>query len=276
MANTQGKDANATKIGMVGAGGKMGRMIMSLTLDYPSIAVGYALDHSKSEVIGIDAGVLCGVGELGVKVSSDWDSAKNHVDAFIDFTSATAFASNIENYKKLQKPLVIGSTGLSDDSIKEINEMSKYFPIVFSPNMSIGVNITFKILEYAAKALNNMFDIEIVEAHHNKKKDAPSGTAMKMGEVVAEASGIDFKQNAVFCREGITGERKPNEIGMQTVRGGTIVGEHTVMFIGDDERIEITHRALNRQIFARGALLASKFVTKQKSGLFNMYDVLNI
>ncbi|MGE4268586.1 MAG: 4-hydroxy-tetrahydrodipicolinate reductase [Deferribacterales bacterium] len=265
-----------TRIAMVGAAGKMGRRIIALINEDERCTVSGALEHSACPFLGHDAGEVAGIGKIGVKITSDMQEALGDCDAFIDFTGAEVTMKNLDAYAKVGKPVVIGSTGLSAAQTEEVRKLGEKIPVLFSPNMSLGVNLTFKVLEMVAKAIGERYDIEIVESHHRLKKDAPSGTAMKMGEVIANVLGRDIEKDGAYCRHGIIGPRTDREIGMQTIRAGDIVGEHTVMFCGQGERIEITHRAHTRDTFANGAISAAVWVAGKPSGFYNMFDVLGL
>jgi 4-hydroxy-tetrahydrodipicolinate reductase len=264
------------KIGIVGACGRMGRRITALASQDNEIEVTAGYEYSESEFIGEDLGILAGIGEINIKVESDIKGAAKKCDVLIDFTGAKGTMSNIEDYKFANVPLVIGSTGFNDDELKIIEELSKEIPVILAPNMSLGVNLTLKVLEMVAQAIGNSYDIEIIEAHHRLKKDAPSGTALKMAEVIANTLNRDLERDAVYCRRGLIGERKDREIGIQTIRAGDIVGEHTVIFCGQGERIEITHKAHTRDTFAKGAIAAAKWIKGKGAGLYDMFDVLNL
>ena len=265
------------KVCMVGAAGKMGRRIICLLSENSNAELKGALEHSKSPFLGMDAGEVAGCGKNGVAIVADLETAVKGCDVIIDFTGCEPTMNILNDYVRLGVPLVVGSTGFSPEQTDELNAAAAKFPLLLSPNMSLGVNLTFKVLEMVSKAIGNTYDIEIVEAHHRLKKDAPSGTAMKMGEVVANAIGRDINKDGAFCRKGIIGERTDREIGMQTLRAGDIVGEHTVMFCGQGERIEITHRAHTRDTFAQGAISAAIFMKgKPKGHTYNMYDVLGL
>ncbi|KAA0258972.1 4-hydroxy-tetrahydrodipicolinate reductase [Deferribacter autotrophicus] len=265
-----------TAICMVGAAGKMGRRIIALGNDDSDIRVAGALEAKDSTFIGIDAGEVAGIGNIGMAITDDFDVATKDADVLIDFTFKTVTLKNLEMYEKVGKPVVIGTTGFENEEVERIKALSNKIPVLLAPNMSLGVNLTFKVLEMVAKAVGNIYDIEIIEAHHRLKKDAPSGTAMKMAEVVAKATNRDLEKDAVYCRRGLIGERKDNEIGIQTIRAGDIVGEHTVMFCGNGERIEITHKAHTRDTFAKGALAAAKWIKDKPAGFYSMFDVLNL
>lgn len=264
------------KICMVGACGKMGRRIICLISENPDVELGGALEYAGCSFIGHDAGEVAGCGKLGVEVVSDMEKAFENADVLIDFTGVEPTMANIDKYVQYGMPVVIGSTGFTSAQQDVIKEASLKIPVLFSPNMSLGVNLTFKVLEMVSKAIGEKYDIEIVESHHRLKKDAPSGTAMKMGEVVANAIGRDIEKDGMFCRKGLIGERTDREIGMQTLRAGDIVGEHTVMFCGQGERIEITHRAHTRDTFAQGAISAAAWLKGRAVGFYNMFDVLGL
>ncbi|MGE4497195.1 MAG: 4-hydroxy-tetrahydrodipicolinate reductase [Deferribacterales bacterium] len=264
------------KVCMVGAAGKMGRRIICLLAESDKAELKGALEHSASSFLGMDAGEVAGCGKNGVAITSDLDTAVKGCDVIIDFTGCEPTMHALPGYIRLGVPAVIGSTGFTPEQTAKLNEASEKMPLLVSPNMSLGVNLTFKVLEMVAKAIGNTYDIEIVESHHRLKKDAPSGTAMKMGEVVANATGRNIDKDGAFCRKGIIGERTDREIGMQTLRAGDIVGEHTVMFCGQGERIEITHRAHTRDTFAQGAISAAAWLKGKDKGLYNMYDVLGL
>ncbi|MCB4203882.1 4-hydroxy-tetrahydrodipicolinate reductase [Deferribacterales bacterium Es71-Z0220] len=263
-------------IGVIGAAGRMGRRIIALSGEDANTNITAAYEYSKSEFLGQDSGTLAGIGETGIKIESDIENAKNKCDVLIDFTGAKPTMSNLEKYRVANIPLVIGSTGFEPDEIERIKELGKQLPVVFAPNMSLGVNLTFKILEMVSKAIGDIYDIEIIESHHRLKKDAPSGTAMKMAEVIANTLKRDLDKDAVYCRRGLIGERTDKEIGIQTIRAGDIVGEHTVMFCGQGERIEITHKAHTRDTFAKGAITAAKWLKGKSPALYSMFDVLGL
>lgn len=260
---------------IVGSGGRMGRALLEAVAAAPDMRLAAALERSGSAYLGKDAGELIG-GHFGVAVSEDVQAALKQANALIDFTRPEATLDHIEQCVQAGVGLVIGTTGFDEAGKRAIAAAAERVPVVFAPNMSVGVNLTFKLLDIAARILNEGFDIEIVEAHHRHKVDAPSGTALRMGEVVAEALGRDLKSHAVYGREGVTGERNPSTIGFATVRGGDIVGDHTVMFAGIGERVEISHKASSRMTFALGALRAARFIAGCKNGLFDMQDVLGL
>ena len=265
-----------TKIIVTGAAGRMGqRIIANICADKNLKLVG-AVEHSGHAALGKDAGSLAGCGDCGVLITSDLNAAVALGDVVIDFTAPSTTVPHLEIVAKLQKAIVIGSTGHNDEQKKQIADYSKKIPIVMASNMSVGVNVMWKIIADAAKLLGNAFDIEVLEAHHKLKKDAPSGTAMTTAEVLAQSTGRDLAKDAVYHREGLIGERKPNEIGIQTIRGGDVVGDHTVFFLGNGERLEITHRATSRDTFAMGALRAATWVVGKSPKLYHMKDVLGL
>lgn len=265
-----------TKICMVGAAGRMGRRIIALTDEDNDAVNSSALEYDGCSFLGMDSGEVAAGQKNNVNISTDFQDAAEFSDVFIDFTGAEPTMANLDKYRKAGKPLVIGSTGLTLEQQNKLKELSTDIPILFSPNMSLGVNLTFKVLEMVSKAIGETYDIEIVESHHRMKKDAPSGTAVKMAEVIADTLGRDLEEVGVYCRKGIIGERTDKEIGIQTIRAGDIVGEHTVMFCAQGERIEITHRAHTRDTFAKGAISAAKWLKDKPNGFYNMYDVLGL
>jgi 4-hydroxy-tetrahydrodipicolinate reductase len=264
------------KIAVCGAAGRMGQRIIASIIEAEGTEFCGALERHAHHQIGEDAGLLAGCGKTDVLITDSLNAVVSSCDVLIDFTSPKVSLRNLELCALHNKAIVIGSTGFTSEERALAAELAKDIPAVLAPNMSVGVNVCFKILKDVAKTLGNDFDVEIVELHHNKKKDSPSGTAVRMGEVVAEALGRDYNKVANYHREGICGERTKEEIGMQTVRGGDIVGEHTVYFIGMGERIEISHRAMTRDMFSRGSVRAAKWVVGQKPGLYDMQDVLGL
>lgn len=264
------------KVAIVGAAGRMGGRLIHAVLEADGLELTGATERSGHPQIGMDAGLVAGAGELGVKISDDLESVMAQADVLIDFTFPEVTLNNLEICARQGKMMVSGSTGFTPEQKNQVEKYAERIPIVLAPNMSVGVNACFKLLREAAKILGADFDVEVVELHHNKKKDSPSGTAVRMGEVVAEALGRDYNRVAKYHREGMCGERTKEEIGMQTVRGGDIVGEHTVYFIGMGERIEISHRAMSRDMFARGAARACKWLEGNKAGLYDMQDVLGL
>ncbi len=266
---------NTVKIVVAGSGGRMGRALLEGTMQADDLQLHAALEHASSALLGRDAGELCG-SACGVKIGADIEAALKGADVLIDFTRPEGTLHHLEYCVKLGVNMVIGTTGFNPQQKAQLAAAAQQIGIVFAPNMSVGVNLTFKLLETAAKVLSQGYDIEIIEAHHRHKVDAPSGTALGMGEVVARALGRDLAQCAVYGREGVTGERDPSTIGFATVRGGDIVGDHTVLFAGTGERIEITHKASSRATFAQGALRAARFLNQNKPGLYDMQDVLGL
>jgi len=261
------------RLAIAGSSGRMGRALVEAVLGTSDMRLAAALEQKGNAHVGKDAGELVGA-PGGVKVSDDVARAIAGIDVFIDFTRPEGTLAHVAACRQRGVNMVIGTTGFGDAQQKEIAAAARDVAIVMSPNFSVGVNVAFRLLEVAARALDRGYDVEIVEAHHRQKVDAPSGTALRMGEVVARALGRDLKKHAVFGREGVTGERKDETIGFATVRGGDLVGDHTVMFIGAGERLEISHRASSRANFARGALRAARFVATKQNGLFDMADVL--
>jgi 4-hydroxy-tetrahydrodipicolinate reductase len=264
------------KIAINGAAGRMGRCLIQAVDQTEGLELSAAIDRADSSLIGADAGELAGVGRLNVAVSSDVAQATKDSDIVIDFTLPEVTMALLPHCVANQCRPVIGTTGFDEAQKQAINEAADQVATVLAPNMSVGVNLSLKLLDLAARVLGDDVDIEIVEAHHRHKVDAPSGTALRMGEVVADALGRDLKQVAVYGREGRTGERDRDTIGFATVRAGDIVGDHTVMFAGEGERVEITHKASSRMTFAFGAMRASKWLMQHDSGLFDMQDVLGL
>ena len=264
-----------TKVVIAGASGRMGRMLIEVALKDPDVQLHGAMDVAESPAIGQSAGSLVGISS-DVVVTADMDAALAGADCLIDFTRPTGTLRHLEVCRRHGVAMVIGTTGFEDDGKAALKAASVDIPIVFAPNMAVGVNLVFKLLDTAARILNTGYDIEVVEAHHRHKIDAPSGTALRMGEVLANALERDLKACAVYGREGVTGERDPSTIGFATVRGGDIVGDHTVMFCGTGERVEITHKASSRMPYALGSMRAAKYLRTQKQGMFDMQDVLGL
>ena len=263
------------RIAVAGASGRMGQMLIEAVSASPDCQLTGALDVVASPGIGIDASAFSGRSS-GVLIEADIGKGLADSAVLIDFTRPEGTLAHLAACRALGVNLVIGTTGFSDAQKAEIAAAAADIAIVMAPNMSVGVNVTLKLLEMAAKALSTGYDIEIIEAHHRHKIDAPSGTALKMGEVIADALGRDLKDCAVYAREGVTGERDPSSIGFATIRGGDIVGDHTVLFAGIGERIEISHKSSSRTTYAQGSLRAARFLAGRKSGLFDMFDVLNL
>lgn len=264
------------KIGICGAAGRMGKTVLEVCNETDNVEIAAAIEYKGSSMIGLDAGEQAGIGKIGVEITDDIAKVSDQIDVLIDFTIASSLTENLEKCHAAGKCMVIGTTGLDDEQKELINKMAKDIAIVFAPNMSIGVNLCLKLLEMAAQVIGEESDIEIIEAHHRHKKDAPSGTALRMGEVIADTLGRNLKECAVYGREGVTGERDKNTIGFATIRAGDIVGEHTVMFASAGERVEITHKATSRKTFASGAVRAAQWLAEKDKGLFDMQDVLGI
>ena len=270
-----GSTSGPIAVAIAGASGRMGQMLIEAVRADSAFALAGALDVTSSPSIGQDAGAYAGQ-NTGVAITADVHAGLQHSQVLIDFTRPEGTMAHLQVCRALGVGLVIGTTGFSDAQKAEIAEAAKHIPIMMAPNMSVGVNVTLKLLEMAAKALSIGYDIEIIEAHHRHKVDAPSGTALKMGEVIASALGRDLKDCAVYAREGVTGERDPSSIGFATIRGGDIVGDHTVLFAGTGERIEISHKSSSRATYAQGSLRAVRFLAGQQNGLFDMFDVLGL
>lgn len=264
------------KIAVVGAGGRMGRQLIQAVNQAEDVVLGAAFERQGSSLVGADAGELAGIGHLGVKVSDDLAQQADKFDILIDFTRPEGTLAYLDFCVSHKKAMVIGTTGFDEAGKQGIQQAAKTIPIVFASNYSVGVNLVFKLLEKAAKVMGDYCDIEIIEAHHRHKVDAPSGTALSMGEHIAKTLGRDLKTDGVFAREGITGERKQNEIGFATIRAADVVGEHTVWFADDGERVEISHKASSRMTFAKGAVRAAKWLATKQTGLFDMTDVLDL
>ena len=262
-------------IAVAGASGRMGQMLIQAIAQSADCKLSGALDVPGSSAIGLDAAGFSGQ-PSGVLIDSNIHHGLKNASVLIDFTRPEGTMAHLAVCREMGVKLVIGTTGFSDAQKLELLEAAKTIAIVMAPNMSVGVNVTFKLLEMAAKSLSSGYDIEIIETHHRHKIDAPSGTALKMGEVVAQALGRDLKDHAVFAREGITGARDPLSIGFSAIRGGDIVGDHTVMFAGIGERIEITHKSSTREGYAEGALRAARFLAGKSSGMYDMFDVLDL
>jgi len=265
-----------TRIVITGAAGRMGSLIMRLIHASHDLKIAAALEKPGHPAIGRDAGEIAGIGRIGVPVGTFSEKTLKSCSVIVDFSHPESTMEFLEGAKRKKIPLVIGTTGMSDAQKKRIKDASKIIPIVMSPNMSLGVNLMFKIVGDTSRALKDGYDIEIVEAHHRMKKDAPSGTALRLAESVAAALKRNLKKDAVYQRKGNIGERKPSEIGIQVIRAGDIVGDHTVLFGGPGERLEITHRATSREAFARGALSAARWILKQRPALYNMSHVLGL
>ncbi len=263
------------RVAIAGASGRMGQMLIEAVKNADDCVLSGALDVPDSSALGVDA--MAFLGQIsGVAITADLAAGLAHAQTLIDFTRPEGTLAHLRVCRQRGVNLVIGTTGFSAAQKAEIVAAARDIAIVMAPNMSVGVNVTLKLLEMAAKALATGYDIEIIEAHHRHKVDAPSGTALKMGEVIASALGRELKDCAVYAREGVTGERDPSSIGFATIRGGDIVGDHTVLFAGIGERIEISHKSSSRVTYAQGSLRALRFLSKQKAGLYDMADVLNL
>ncbi|WP_028996968.1 4-hydroxy-tetrahydrodipicolinate reductase [Azohydromonas australica] len=261
------------RIAIAGASGRMGRMLIEAVLQADDCQLAGALDQPGSPALGQDASAFLGR-PSGVPIVSDLREGLAQAQVLIDFTRPEGTLAHLQVCRELGVKLVVGTTGFSDEQKGQISEAAQDVAVVMAPNMSVGVNVVMRLLDMAARALNQGYDIEIIEAHHRHKVDAPSGTALKMGEVVAAALGRDLKECAVYGREGVTGERDPSTIGFATVRGGDIIGDHTVLFAGTGERIEVSHKSSSRAGYAQGSLRAARFLADKPSGLFGMDAVL--
>lgn len=266
---------SSIRFAVAGASGRMGRTLIEAIAHAPDAVLAGALDVPGSPYLGKDAGELIGA-PCGVQVSDDVEAVLAGVDCLIDFTRPEGTLRHLEVCRRLGVKAVVGTTGLSPEQKQKIQEVAQDIPVVFAPNMAVGVNVVFKLLDLAARILNEGYDVEILESHHRHKVDAPSGTALRMGEVVAQALGRSLSDCAVYGREGHTGERPATQIGFATVRGGDIVGDHAVLFAGTGERVEISHKAGSRMPYALGALRAARFLSNKKSGLYDMQDVLGL
>ncbi len=275
MENSSLSSLPTLPIAVAGASGRMGRMLLEAILASGDAQVAGALDVPGSPALGSDATAFLGR-DSGVLVTSDLQQGLQNAQYLIDFTRPEGTLAHLAVCRQLGVKMVIGTTGFTEEQKAQIAEAAQDIAIVMAPNMSVGVNVTLKLLDMAARALSTGYDIEVIEAHHRHKVDAPSGTALKMGEVIASALGRDLKDCAVYAREGVTGERDPSSIGFATIRGGDIVGDHTVLFAGTGERIEITHKSSSRATYAQGSMRAVRFLAQQKTGLFDMFDVLGL
>jgi 4-hydroxy-tetrahydrodipicolinate reductase len=263
------------RIAVAGASGRMGQMLIEAIVAAEDCQLVGALDVKGSPAVGADAAAFLGK-PSGVFVTSDLEAGLKSAQVLIDFTRPEGTLAHLSLCQRLGIRMVIGTTGFSDPEKAHITAVSQEVGVVMAPNMGVGVNVMLKLLAMAAQALSTGYDIEIIEAHHRHKIDAPSGTALKMGEVVAAALGRNLKEHGVFARHGVTGERDPSSIGFATIRGGDIVGDHTVLFAGTGERIEISHKASSRESYAQGSLRAARFLMARGPGLFDMFDVLNL
>ncbi len=264
------------KIAVAGASGRMGRALVEVTKSYPPLVLVAALVRPGHETLGLDAGEVAGVGRTGIVITDSVADAAARSDVFIDFTTPVSALEHLAQCVASGTKMVIGTTGFDDHQKETLTVAAGRIAVVWAPNMSIGVNLCFKLIELAARVLGDQVDVEIIEAHHRHKVDAPSGTALRMGEVVAQALGRTLSDCAVYAREGNTGTRDGNSIGFASVRGGDIVGDHTVLFAGIGERVEITHKASSRHNFAQGAARAAAWLAAKERGLFDMQDVLGL
>ncbi len=263
-------------IAVAGAAGKMGRRILSLAARDPELQIVGALERSDSDALGGDVGALIGQDSIGVRVTSHPKEALRSARVLIDFTHPSATEGHLKAALEARIGMVVGTTGIPEKILASLRRASRRIAILRSPNMSAGVNLLFALVTEAARILSDPYDIEITETHHRMKKDAPSGTALELGRLIAFARGWDPKKAFLFGRHGETGERKKGTLAIHALRGGDVVGEHTVAFLGGGEMIELSHRATSRDTFARGALLAAKFIARKKKGLYNMGDVLHL
>lgn len=254
----------------------MGRSLIATSQDTPGVTLGAVLERQGSPVLGLDAGELIGSGSIGVRVTDQLADVAAAFDVIIDFTRPEATIMHVASCRRASRGMVIGTTGFKPEQRATIEQAAGDIPIVLAPNMSVGVNLCFRLAELAAATLGADTDVEILEAHHRDKVDAPSGTALRLGEIVAAVLGQDFDQSAIYGRHGHTGARKRGEIGFSVIRAGDIVGDHTVLFAGDGERIEITHKASSRTTFARGAMRAAQWLAGRAPGLYDMQDVLGL
>lgn len=264
------------RVAITGGSGRMGRTLIEAARQQSIIYLGAVIERAGSTLIGVDAGELAGVGSMNVPITDSLDLSIDDFDVLIDFTSPEASLIHTDWCARHGKAIVIGTTGFNHSQKEQISAYAEKIPVVMAPNMAVGVNLLWKLLEITAEVMGDYTDIEIIEAHHRHKKDAPSGTALKMGEVIAETLGRDLEKCAVYGREGITGERDRETIGFSTIRAGDIVGEHTAMFADIGERIEITHKASSRMTFANGAMRAASWLVDQDVGLYDMQQVLGL
>ncbi|UUD65465.1 4-hydroxy-tetrahydrodipicolinate reductase [Pseudomonas seleniipraecipitans] len=264
------------RIAVTGAAGRMGKNLIEAVHQADGLTLGAAVARPESTLLGADAGELAGVGKLGVALSGNLEGVLDQFDVLIDFTHPSVTLKNLQICRRAGKAMVIGTTGFSAAEKQLLSEAGEDISIVFAANFSVGVNLCLKLLDTAARVLGDDVDIEVLEAHHRHKVDAPSGTALRMGEVVANALGRDLDKVAVYGREGQTGARARETIGFATVRAGDVVGDHTVLFAADGERVEITHKASSRMTFAKGAVRAASWLSGRSAGLYDMQDVLGL
>ncbi len=264
------------KVIVTGASGRMGKSIVKVVQERDDVELVGAVERSSHPEIRKDIGELSGIGKIGIKLVANIEKVAGQADCIIDFTSPEATIHHLDIAKKYHVPIVVGTTGFSHQQRCRLKEIGEGMQIVVAPNMSVGVNLLLKVVADIAEVLGKDYDVEIVEAHHRYKKDAPSGTAVRFAEVIADALKLDLDEVATYGRQGIIGERKVDEIGIQSIRAGDIVGDHTVIFGGDGERLEITHRAHSRDTFVQGAIRAALWLVNQPNGLYDMHDVLGL
>ncbi len=265
-----------TRIAVTGAAGRMGKVLIEAIDEADDLTLGAAIVHPESSLIGADAGEVAGIGKNGVALAGNIADVRDAFDVLIDFTFPDLTLENLEFCSQNGKAAIIGTTGMTDAEKEQVRVAADRVPVVFAPNMSVGINVVLNLLQTAASVLGDDYDVEIIETHHRHKKDAPSGTALRLGEAVADALGRDLKECAVYGREGFTGERPQKEIGFETIRAGDVVGDHTVLFATMGERIEITHKASSRMTFAKGAIRAAYWLQGKPAGLYDMQDVLSL
>jgi len=263
-------------VAVTGAGGRMGTAIIRGIKASAGITLSGALEREGSKLDGLDAGQIAGCGELGISITTDRETAFKGAEVIIDFSAPEASLRTLEDALNMKKALVLGTTGFSLSQREKVREIGQKIRLVMAPNMSVGVNLLWKIVADISPVLGADYDIEIIESHHRHKKDAPSGTALRIAEVVAGSLNRDLEKVAVYERKGIVGERKREDIGIQSIRGGDIVGDHTILFAGPGERLEITHKASSRETFAHGALVAAQWLSSKPTGMYDMQDVLGL
>ena len=264
------------KVVVAGVAGRMGCRLVSLVKESPVLTLAGALEGQGHQSLGDDAGETAGAGHAGITITDDLAALMERGEVVIDFSAPKATLEHLRIVAEHRRAMVIGTTGFSASELEELKSLARQIPCVFSPNMSVGVNLIYKVIGEMAKTLGDEYDIEVIEAHHRLKKDAPSGTALKIAEILADSVNRDLNQVGVYARKGLIGERSRGEIGIQTIRAGDIVGDHTILFGGIGERIEVTHRASSRDTFVRGALRAARWVVRQPPGLYDMMDVLGL
>jgi 4-hydroxy-tetrahydrodipicolinate reductase len=264
------------KVIVAGAAGRMGSRLVALMKESTALSLAGAIEGKGHRALGQDAGEAAGAGKIGISITDDLRPLLERGEVVVDFSAPEATLAHLRAVAEHRRAMVIGTTGLTEAQSEELKSLAARVPCVFSPNMSVGVNLIYKVIGEMARTLGDEYDIEVIEAHHRLKKDAPSGTALKIAEVLARAVNRNLDQVGVYARKGLIGERKNQEIGVQTIRAGDIVGDHTILFGGMGERIEVTHRASSRDTFARGALRAAQWIVKQPPGLYDMMDVLDL